>query len=142
MTNSWHSSHSQEQQFASSPSSYHSSLSSLIPFGLTGIIWGATNPFIQRGAERAHRVNRGSLLRTPEYLIPQVLNLAASAAFTILSSRESTNISRAGPITNAITLATTALTGIILGDRIKIIPATIGILGVILGTYLCAATNQ
>jgi len=107
----------------------------LAAFILTGLVWGATNPFIQRGATYAHRNGR-SLLSTKSYLVPQGINLCASLAFTLLSA--GSRISRAAPITNAVTLAATTIVGVLLGDPIRSkFLATLGLLCVIAGTYLC-----
>ncbi|CAG9461989.1 unnamed protein product [Pedinophyceae sp. YPF-701] len=128
----------------------------LLPFVLIGVVWGSTNPFIKRGSEAAarraaqrHAKRHGpakasaatqpgalDLLLTPSYVVPQAINLLGSAAFTALLGY--TRVTRAGPVTNAVALSSTALCGWCLGDQLNLKLAIFGVALVALGTWLCA----
>ncbi|XP_040871642.1 transmembrane protein 234 homolog isoform X2 [Glycine max] len=102
-----------------------------------GIVWGATNAIMRRGAllwdealkssAKPHphstlcqkmRISVGNwakLLSIWQYSIPFLINLSASATFfAILSDAP---LSLAVPVTNATTFAATAVFGILLGER-------------------------
>ncbi|KAH1049472.1 hypothetical protein AAZX31_08G035700 [Glycine max] len=102
-----------------------------------GIVWGATNAIMRRGAllwdealkssakPNPHstlcqkmRISLGNwvkLLSIWQYSIPFLINLSASATFfAILSDAP---LSLAVPVTNATTFAATAVFGILLGER-------------------------
>ncbi|XP_059638174.1 uncharacterized protein LOC132280073 isoform X1 [Cornus florida] len=98
-----------------------------------GIVWGATNALMRRGAliwdqtlkssppsNSNHRLlsslqNWLNLLLIWQYSIPFLLNLSASATFFAILS--DTPISLAVPVTNATTFAATAVFGLLLGEE-------------------------
>ncbi|WVZ83516.1 hypothetical protein U9M48_030658, partial [Paspalum notatum var. saurae] len=91
-----------------------------------GLVWGATNALMRRGAlvwdRRARASPSGGLIRrwaalllTWQYSAPFATNLCASAAFFALLG--AAPISVAVPVTNAVTFAATAVTAAILGKR-------------------------
>ncbi|KAH1251715.1 Transmembrane protein 234 [Glycine max] len=113
-----------------------------------GIVWGATNAIMRRGAllwdealkssAKPHphstlcqkmRISVGNwvkLLSIWQYSIPFLINLSASATFfAILSDAP---LSLAVPVTNATTFAATAVFGILLGERTHLPRAFFGTL--------------
>ncbi|XP_052734583.1 uncharacterized protein LOC108347553 isoform X2 [Vigna angularis] len=108
-----------------------------------GMVWGATNAIMRRGAllwdealkssAKPHpqssmgqkmRISLGNwfkLLSIWQYSIPFLINLSASATFfAILSDAP---LSLAVPVTNATTFAATAIFGIFLGERTHLLRA-------------------
>ncbi|XP_022145026.1 transmembrane protein 234 homolog isoform X3 [Momordica charantia] len=96
-----------------------------------GLVWGATNALMRRGAllwdQALNSSSNGSsssllrwlkLLSIWQYTIPFLLNLSASATFfAILSDAP---ISLAVPVTNATTFAATAVFGMLLGEQTRV----------------------
>ncbi|CAL9201455.1 unnamed protein product [Musa hybrid cultivar] len=104
-----------------------------------GIVWGATNAVMRRGAlvwdrklqlrsrTPGHRP-RGrllghvlrwiDLLLTWQYSVPFLINLSASAAFFHMLG--GAPISVAVPVTNATTFAATAVAAMILGEEMRV----------------------
>ncbi|CAN8252370.1 unnamed protein product [Cochlearia groenlandica] len=124
-----------------------------------GVVWGATNALIRRGAiawdkkssAKSHsppqiRLNLRrkilaalrdwiDLLLFWQYSVPFLINLSASATFfTLLSNAP---ISLAVPVTNATTFAATAAFGVLLGEEIQIGLALIGTSFIVFGIWLC-----
>ena len=117
-----------------------------------GIVWGATNAFMRRGAQiwdeklRSSRLKEDhrilararrwlDLLLVWQYTIPFVLNLSASAAFFYVLSNSP--ISVAVPVTNAVTFAATAVFGVFLGEEMRLGHAIGGTCLIVLGISLC-----
>ncbi|CAA7410099.1 unnamed protein product [Spirodela intermedia] len=125
-----------------------------------GIIWGATNAVMRRGAmiwdrklqsagrreadrsdHRLHQRILGharkwlDLLLVWQYSVPFLVNLSASAAFFYVLS--SSPISVAVPVTNAVTFAATAVSAMILGEEMRIRHALLGTSLIVLGICLC-----
>ncbi|CAN0901518.1 Transmembrane protein 234 homolog [Linum grandiflorum] len=123
-----------------------------------GLIWGATNALIRRGAllydKRSLRspssavaptsIRRKliasfkssiSLLLFWQYSLPFLLNLSASATFFALLS--DAPISLAVPVTNATTFAVTAVFGMLLGEETRIGFAFVGTAFIVAGIWLC-----
>ncbi|CAE6110628.1 unnamed protein product [Arabidopsis arenosa] len=123
-----------------------------------GLVWGATNALIRRGALAWD--NRKSSLTTEsppplqirrkimialrdwinlllfwQYSIPFLINLSASATFFALLSHAP--ISLAVPVTNATTFAATAAFGILLGEETQIGLALLGTSFIVFGIWLC-----
>ncbi|CAH8271637.1 unnamed protein product [Arabidopsis lyrata] len=125
-----------------------------------GLLWGATNALIRRGALAWD--NRKSSLTTEsppppplqirrkimialrdwinlllfwQYSIPFLINLSASATFFALLSHAP--ISIAVPVTNATTFAATAAFGILLGEETQIGLALLGTSFIVFGIWLC-----
>lgn len=112
-----------------------------------GLVWGATNAFMRRGAlvwDRRLRsfpssggtVRRwADLLLTWQYSLPFLANLSASAAFFSLLG--DAPISVAVPATNATTFAATAVTAALLGEETRPAPAAVGTALIVLGVWVC-----
>nr|CAD1823732.1 unnamed protein product [Ananas comosus var. bracteatus] len=130
-----------------------------------GLVWGATNAAMRRGAlvwDRKLRRRRsaaaaaaaddnsgGGLLRlllgaarrwiellmTWQYSAPLLLNLSASAAFFHLLG--GAPISVAVPVTNATTFAATAAAAAVLGEEVRLAPAALGTALIVLGVWIC-----
>ncbi|KAG7551257.1 putative transmembrane family 234 [Arabidopsis thaliana x Arabidopsis arenosa] len=124
-----------------------------------GLVWGATNALIRRGALAWD--NRKSSLTTEspppplqirrkimialrdwinlllfwQYSIPFLINLSASATFFALLSHAP--ISLAVPVTNATTFSATAAFGILLGEETQIGLALLGTSFIVFGIWLC-----
>ncbi|XP_057966946.1 uncharacterized protein LOC131157084 [Malania oleifera] len=127
-----------------------------------GLVWGATNAIMRRGAliwdhklkafssrtqnsrnsQIHHRVlatikNWVSLLLIWQYSVPFLINLSASAAFFAILSE--TPISLAVPVTNATTFAATAVTAMLLGEETRVGLALLGTFLIVLGVCICIA---
>ncbi|KAK3210664.1 hypothetical protein Dsin_015370 [Dipteronia sinensis] len=109
-----------------------------------GLVWGATNALMRRGALIWDQSVKSSSSSSPpnppevllhhkiitclkswlcllliwQYSVPFLLNLSASATFFAILSH--TPISLAVPVTNATTFAATALFGILLGEKTRL----------------------
>ncbi|KAL6885471.1 hypothetical protein ACP4OV_010250 [Aristida adscensionis] len=118
-----------------------------------GLVWGATNALMRRGAlvwDRRARARASSsgggggavrrwaeLLLTWQYSAPFAANLCASAAFFALLG--AAPISVAVPVTNAVTFAATAAAAAALGERVRPAPAALGTALIVLGVWVCIA---
>ncbi|CAN1827821.1 Transmembrane protein 234 homolog [Linum perenne] len=125
-----------------------------------GLIWGATNALIRRGAllydNRCLRSSPISAAAAPasileklisffkssisfllfwQYSVPFLVNLSASATFFALLS--DSPISLAVPVTNATTFAATAVFGMLLGEKTRISFALVGTAFIVIGILLC-----
>ncbi|XP_010420766.1 PREDICTED: transmembrane protein 234 homolog [Camelina sativa] len=126
-----------------------------------GLVWGATNTLIRRGAlawdkRKSSSTTESSsssstlqirrkimiavrdwinLLLFWQYSVPFLVNLSASATFFALLSHAP--ISLAVPVTNATTFAATAAFGILLGEETQIGPALLGTSFIVFGIWLC-----
>jgi len=124
-----------------------------------GLVWGATNALIRRGALAWDKTKSSStteshspplqirrkimialrdwinLLLFWQYSIPFLINLSASATFFALLSHAP--ISLAVPVTNATTFAATAAFGILLGEETQIGLALLGTSFIVFGIWLC-----
>ncbi|KAJ0745558.1 putative transmembrane family 234 protein [Helianthus annuus] len=100
-----------------------------------GLIWGATNALMRRGALISDQQlqNKQSSTKNPilntlidwfnlilvwQYSVPFIINLSASATFFAILSH--TPISLAVPVTNATTFAATAVFGMLLGEETRV----------------------
>ncbi|KAJ1393533.1 putative transmembrane protein [Sesbania bispinosa] len=122
-----------------------------------GLIWGATNAIMRRGALLWDEALKSSpkphphstlsqkflfslrnwfkLLCIWQYSVPFLINLSASATFfAILSDAP---LSLAVPVTNATTFAATALFGILLGEKTHLPRAFFGTALIVLGICFC-----
>ncbi|KAF7813861.1 transmembrane protein 234-like protein [Senna tora] len=124
-----------------------------------GLVWGATNAIMRRGAllwDQALKSSSSSkppqhstlpqrivfslrnwlkLLSIWQYTVPFVINLLASATFfAILSDAP---ISLAVPVTNATTFAATAVFGMLLGENTHVGRALLGTAVIVSGVWLC-----
>ncbi|RWW74195.1 hypothetical protein BHE74_00017875 [Ensete ventricosum] len=126
-----------------------------------GIVWGATNAVMRRGAlvwdrklklrsrTPGHRP-RGrllghvlrwiDLLLTWQYSVPFLINLSASAAFFHMLG--GAPISVAVPVTNATTFAATAVAAMILGEEMRVGLAFFGTALIILGVWICIRSGD
>ncbi|XP_076748837.1 transmembrane protein 234 homolog [Xylocopa sonorina] len=122
------------------------SLDSIGALTLVALLWGATNPFIKKGAKGLENVKASSrfgqffqelafLLTNLKYLIPFIINQGGSLLYFLTLG--SVDISLAVPVTNSLTFVVTAVTGWILGEE-KIHRNTyIGMIFILVGTVLC-----
>ncbi|XP_017881794.2 transmembrane protein 234 homolog, partial [Ceratina calcarata] len=113
---------------------------------LVALLWGATNPFIKRGAKGLENVKSSSklgqffkelafLISNLKYTIPFLINQSGSLLYFLTLS--TTDISLAVPVTNSLTFIITAVTGWILGEE-KIHRNTyMGMALILAGTALC-----
>ncbi|KAL8234855.1 hypothetical protein R6Q59_020955 [Mikania micrantha] len=121
-----------------------------------GLIWGATNALMRRGAiiadqqifnqqsssTKPHKnpilktlIDWFSLLLVWQYSVPFIINLSASATFFAILS--DTPISLAVPVTNATTFAATAVFGMVLGEETRVMLTLFGTFLIVLGVYVC-----
>lgn len=136
---------------------------SIIGYLTVGILWGCTNPYIKRAQNIAASLDNEReqldkknitilqkiyssisslsslrrLITDPLSVIPYILNQTGSLAFYFILANEP--VTRAAPISNALAFIFTAITSYcILGENAASpIMMTIGIILVILGTYIC-----
>ncbi|KAJ0524066.1 putative transmembrane family 234 protein [Helianthus annuus] len=117
-----------------------------------GLIWGATNALMRRGALISDQQlqNKQSSTKNPilntlidwfnlilvwQYSVPFIINLSASATFFAILSH--TPISLAVPVTNATTFAATAVFGMVLGEETRVGLTLFGTFLIVLGVYVC-----
>ncbi|RWR72473.1 transmembrane protein 234 isoform X2 [Cinnamomum micranthum f. kanehirae] len=124
-----------------------------------GLVWGATNAIMRRGAiiwdqklrsspsiphqssPKLHQLLLGylkkwlDLLLIWQYSVPFLVNLSASAAFFYILS--DAPISLAVPVTNATTFAATAVSAMVLGEEMRIGFALFGTFLIVLGVWVC-----
>ncbi|KAI3775534.1 hypothetical protein L1987_50113 [Smallanthus sonchifolius] len=120
-----------------------------------GLIWGATNALMRRGAlisdqqilkkQSSTKTHKNPILKTLtdwfnlllvwQYSVPFIVNLSASATFFAILS--DTPISLAVPVTNATTFAATAVFGMLFGEETRVVLTLFGTFLIILGVYVC-----
>ncbi|KAK9102771.1 hypothetical protein Sjap_020025 [Stephania japonica] len=124
-----------------------------------GLIWGATNALMRRGAliwdqklrsSANYHSHQSSLLLQKllgylknwlnliliwQYSIPFAVNLSASAAFFAILS--DSPISLAVPVTNATTFAATAVFAMLLGEETHLGFALLGTFLIVVGVWIC-----
>nr|KAJ0207653.1 hypothetical protein LSAT_V11C500282040 [Lactuca sativa] len=121
-----------------------------------GLIWGATNALMRRGAliseqqilkqkSSSSKTHKNPILKTLidwfnlllvwQYSVPFLVNLSASATFFAILS--DTPISLAVPVTNATTFAATAVFGMLLGEETRVGLTLFGTFLIVLGVYVC-----
>ena len=126
---------------------------------LVGLVWGATNPFVKRGAlqveekKKARRSQPPSkagrlatwlgevlpYITTPSFLVPHLLNQSGSVLFVLLLG--GANISVAVPLVNAASLAANAAADVLLGERYALRCLLPGLALVGAGLALCATSS-
>ncbi|KAB1208992.1 hypothetical protein CJ030_MR6G022960 [Morella rubra] len=125
-----------------------------------GLVWGATNAIMRRGAllwdQALESTSRSpqqanpskpldkvlasvnswlTLLSIWQYSVPFLINLSASATFFAILSQ--TPISLTVPVTNATTFASTAVFGMLLGEKTLAGHALLGTGLIVVGVWLC-----
>ncbi|KAM4048044.1 transmembrane protein 234 isoform 1-T1 [Anomaloglossus baeobatrachus] len=117
---------------------------------IVSILWGATNPFLRRGAQGVERVKvEGTvrrllyeakfLISNYRYVIPFLLNQSGSLVFYLTLA--STDLSLAVPVCNSLALVFTMVTGKILGEDIGGTRAVLGLLFTTLGISICVGSS-
>ncbi|XP_033209785.1 transmembrane protein 234 homolog [Belonocnema kinseyi] len=121
-------------------------LESILLLVLVAIFWGATNPFMKKGAVGIEEVKAKSgfmqllqeikfLFTNYKYMGPFLINQCGSVLYYF--TLQTTDLSLAVPVANSLTFLCTAITGKILGES-KIHKNTyIGIFLILCGTTLC-----
>nr|XP_033810468.1 transmembrane protein 234 isoform X3 [Geotrypetes seraphini] len=115
------------------------------------VLWGATNPFLKRGAEGLETVKRGSRARqllaemsflflNYQYMLPFLLNQCGSLIFYITLA--STDLSLAVPICNSVALLVTLATGKALGEDTGGRRAVLGMMLTAFGVTLCITSSM
>jgi hypothetical protein len=120
-------------------------LGTILSFIVVGLLWGGTNPLIKRGSVSVEAKKASgkqgviqewrTLLSTPSFLIPQLLNQVGSVLFA--ASLGHADISLAVPTANATSLAANAVVDLLLGERFRIAYLVPGLLLVGSGIVLC-----
>lgn len=109
-------------------------------------LWGATNPFIKSGSKGIESIKASTpvrqfvaellfLMTNWKYLVPFLLNQSGSVMYYITLA--SADLSLAVPITNSLTFIFTAISGHMLGERIKSRKTVFGMVLVVAGVTLC-----
>jgi hypothetical protein len=116
---------------------------------LVGMCWGVTNILLRVGVLRARQSTPDSLQRalkslvgqhwaallsTPSFVVPQLLNWLASA--TLVSTLAGSKLHVAMPVANAVSIAATAATARLLGDRLQPVLLSTGVVCVAAGVAL------
>jgi drug/metabolite transporter (DMT)-like permease len=121
---------------------------------LAAFLWGATNPLLKRYsagfAEAEQNSNNNEqggvlrdimfLLKRPKYLITQATNLSGTAVF--FYSLQTTDVSIAAVVANALTLAITCIVSAMIGDSVLSLKGILGILLVMIGLGFCTYENE
>ncbi|KAF1872646.1 hypothetical protein Lal_00016483 [Lupinus albus] len=124
---------------------------------LVGMVWGATNAIMRRGAslwdealKSSPKPHANSTLQNRilislrnwlnlfliwQYSIPFAVNLSASATFFAILSHAP--LSLTVPVTNAVTFAATAFFAVLLGEKTHLPRAFIGTALIVVGVILC-----
>lgn len=113
---------------------------SILACVLVGVIWGSTDQFIRLGVVQADRKaatggHWARLLTTPLYVVSQLANWCGSVL--LVRSLAHSELHLAGPIANAVALATNALVGLAMGHELQTRFLAPGLLFVALGVFLC-----
>ncbi|KAK7256952.1 hypothetical protein RIF29_30574 [Crotalaria pallida] len=126
---------------------------------LIGLVWGATNAIMRRGASLwdsalksspkpppnstlHHRIltslrNWLTVFSIWQYSVPFLINLSASATFFSILSHAP--LSLAVPVTDATTFAAIAFFAVLLGEKTHLPRAFFGTALIVLGVTLCTA---
>ena len=121
-------------------------------FLAVAFLWGCTNPFIKRGSEGLQEVSKvngkfsGVFLQLKwlalnyKFLIPFLVNQAGTVLYFVTVGQS--DISLAVPIINSLTLAVTAVVGILLGEQVQSVKTYCGMLCIIVGVSLSLLTTS
>lgn len=81
---------------------------------LVGLIWGATNPYVKRGAQQisspSGQDKNWYCWLNPKLCIPWLINQSGSAVFVLLLGQA--DISTAVPVANAVSIAANAVVSV------------------------------
>ncbi|XP_015126505.1 transmembrane protein 234 homolog [Diachasma alloeum] len=121
-------------------------LDSVMYLVIVAIFWGATNPFIKKGAIGVENVQAASsigrffkqilfLFTSLKYLVPFSINQCGSLLY--VASLGSTDLSLAVPVANSLTFVFTGLAGWWLGEEKPNKNTYIGTFMILAGTALC-----
>ncbi|KAG8451566.1 hypothetical protein GDO86_003677 [Hymenochirus boettgeri] len=117
---------------------------------MVSLLWGATNPFLRKGAEGLEAVQEDKtvkqlfselkfLIFNYKYVIPFLLNQSGSLVFYITLA--STELSLAVPFCNSLALVFTLITGKIIGEEFGGKRAFLGMFLTTVGITLCIASS-
>ncbi|XP_023646711.1 transmembrane protein 234 isoform X1 [Paramormyrops kingsleyae] len=117
---------------------------------LVALLWGATNPFLKKGAEGIEDVRGGRmvfqliaevkfLFINIRYLVPFLLNQSGSLVYYLTLA--TTDLSLAVPVTNSLTFLFTLLAGKLLGEEVDGKGALLGMFLTMLGVTLCVTSS-
>ncbi|KAG7204562.1 hypothetical protein KM043_004985 [Ampulex compressa] len=121
-------------------------LDSVISLIVVAVLWGATNPFLKKGAKGLENVKATTaygqffketafLVTNLKYIVPFLVNQAGSVLYFL--TLPNADISLAIPVTNSLTFMVTAMIGWILGEEKTHKNTYIGMLFVLSGISLC-----
>ena len=116
---------------------------------LVSLAWGFTNPFIKRSTKGLSQVSAEysnspylvklfhelKFLCKLDFLVPFLINLSGSFIYYITLG--DSNLTLAVPISNSLTFALTALSGVVLGEDFGSRNTILGMILVIFGVLLC-----
>ncbi|XP_044253895.1 transmembrane protein 234 homolog [Tribolium madens] len=114
------------------------------------ILWGGTNPFLKKNSKDITTIKADSaikqfllelkyLLTNTRYLIPMALNQLGSILYFLTLQRA--DLSLAVPVANSLTFVFTAVSGFILGEEPPKKNTILGVLLILVGTFLCCYDN-
>ena len=118
---------------------------------VVGVVWGVTNTFVRMGVLQAgektgqhSRISAlvgqhwASLLSTPSFIVPQVVNWCASILMVVSLAGSKLHI--ATPVANGVSIAATAASGqVLLRDNLDQKLLACGVLCIAAGTALCGS---
>lgn len=122
---------------------------------LAAFLWGATNPLLKRYSEGFAATEQNTnetdekggalrdimfLLKRPKYLITQATNLSGTVVF--FYSLQTTDVSIAAVVANALTLAITCIVSAMIGDSVLSLKGIVGICLVMIGLGFCTYENE
>ena len=113
-------------------------------------MWGVTNPLVKRGSEAVERKLKArqhprptlivllTWIRTPSFVLPQLLNQLGSALFIYLLGSGSADITLVVPAANAWSLAANAAVyALVMGEQYNAALLAVGLALVGAGVILC-----
>lgn len=109
-------------------------------------LWGCTNPFIKKGSKDIVKIKANNaiyqfllelkyLFSNINYIVPMSINQAGSVLYFL--TLQSAELSLAVPLANSLTFVFTAIIGWLLKEDIPNKSTNLGILSILLGTFLC-----
>ncbi|XP_011873864.1 PREDICTED: transmembrane protein 234 homolog [Vollenhovia emeryi] len=125
-------------------------IESVICLCLVALLWGATNPFLKKGAQGLEDVKAASfygqfvkelafLVTNLKYMLPFLLNQCGSVLYFL--TLPSIDLSLAIPVSNSLTFVFTAVTGWFLGEEKAHRNTYLGMMFILCGTTLCCWDN-
>lgn len=122
-----------------------------LSFLCVAMLWGCTNPFLKRGSEGVNSIQASNkfvrvvyqlkwLALNFQFTVPFLINQAGSVLYFITVAQS--DISLAVPIINSLTLAITAIVGMLLGEKIQSTKSYFGMFCIIIGVCIALLSKS